>query len=447
MSITLTSKMQFSLALVWILVWANACGGSRSLETKSALEKEGPVSAPEISEDTSQGAIQYLEAKVKKNPDDFIAYNKLVGYYLRRQRETGNSSYIELALRASKASLAALPAEQNPWGLAGLAQSELTSHQFTSARDHSMQLTKLLPRESFGYQLLGDAHIELGEYEKAAEAYAAMERHQETPAVASEARLGQFAMLRGDTETAVRRFQAALKLAENARVRERETIAWCHWKLGEIAFARGKYDAAEAHYRDSIASFPEYHQGLFSLGLALAARGDFAGAIAQCERVAKMLPDPDHVAALGDLYKATGREQEAEQQYRLIESMSGLDETDGPPNRHLIHFYADHDLKLDKAYAAAVRDFETRRDIYGADAVAWTALKTGRVDEARRMIKEALRLSTRDARLFFHAGMIALAAGDKSEARNQLRAALDLNPHFDILQTETARKALAELSK
>jgi Flp pilus assembly protein TadD len=91
-----------------------------------------------------------------------------------------------------------------------------------------------------------------------------------------------------------------------------------------------------------------------------------------------------------------------------------------------------------------LREYEVRRDIYGADALAWTALKAGKIAEARLAIKEVLRLGTKDARLFYHAGMIARAAGDKSGARDYLKRTLALNPQFDPLQAPIARKALEE---
>jgi Tfp pilus assembly protein PilF len=57
---------------------------------------------------------------------------------------------------------------------------------------------------------------------------------------------------------------------------------------------------------------------------------------------------------------------------------------------------------------------------------------------------EALRLGTKDARLFYHAGMIARAGGNDNAARDYLRNALSLNPQFDPLQATIARKALGE---
>ena len=60
------------------------------------------------------------------------------------------------------------------------------------------------------------------------------------------------------------------------------------------------------------------------------------------------------------------------------------------------------------------------------------------------MSKEATRLGTRDARLLYHAGMIALAAGDADAGRARLRSALELSPGFDALQSRLARRALGE---
>jgi tetratricopeptide (TPR) repeat protein len=213
--------------------------------------------------------------------------------------------------------------------------------------------------------------------------------------------------------------------------------------LGETAFSAGDYATAERYYRDALTTFPDYFRTLASLGRVRAAQGDLAGAIEQYEHAVRIIPDPSFVAALGDLYKLAGREKDAEAQYSLVEKIARLNELNGALyNRQLALFYADHDLKVETAYANAAREYVLRRDIYGADALAWTALKAGRVKEAQRAIREALRLGTNDARLFYHAGMIAQATGDQSSAREYLQRAMTLNPQFDPLQAAIARKAL-----
>jgi tetratricopeptide (TPR) repeat protein len=171
------------------------------------------------------------------------------------------------------------------------------------------------------------------------------------------------------------------------------------------------------------------------------------GATELYERAVNIVPDPSFVAALGDLYKIAGRESEAAAQYQLVEQIGRLSNLNGVLyNRQIALFYADHDLKPQDAYLNAKREYEVRRDVYGADALAWTALKAGRLDEAQTAINEAVRLGTRDARFFYHAGMIAQARGDTKGASEYLNRALKLNPQFDPLQASVARKALENQS-
>ena len=151
------------------------------------------------------------------------------------------------------------------------------------------------------------------------------------------------------------------------------------------------------------------------------------------------------MATLGDLYKLDGRDKEAAAQYELVERIGQINELNGTLyNRQLALFDADHDIKSKRAYENATREYAVRKDIYGADALAWAALKNNKVAEAQSLMTSALRLGTKDARLFYHAGMIAKAAGDLKQGREYLQRALSLNPQFDPLQAAIARKALAE---
>ena len=86
-------------------------------------------------------------------------------------------------------------------------------------------------------------------------------------------------------------------------------------------------------------------------------------------------------------------------------------------NRELAYFYADHDVKLDEALALARSELEVRQDIYGYDVLAWALYKAGKPAEALAPMAEALRLGTKDARLFFHAGMIHRGVGEAEKAK------------------------------
>ena len=440
-----TLKLAKITVLILLAVLLAACSSSRAALTANPAAVPAAKLLPSDA-DVEQQTIRFLEQRIKRDPEDFIAANKLAGQYLQRVRETGDVTYLNLALKAAHASLATLPPEQNTGGLTALAQVEYASHEFAAARDHALQLTKLEPSKSYSYEILGDALLELGEYDKAEAAFRQMEQLggiQGLTRVTIEQRMARLASLHGDAKSAQQHYSNALTMALALPASPRETVAWCRWQLGETAFSVGDYAAAERHYRDALTTFPDYFRALASLGRVRAAQGDLTGAIEQYEHAVRIIPDPSFVAALGDLYRLAGRDKDAAAQYLLVEKIGRLNELNGTLyNRQLALFYADHDLKPEAAYEDASKEYAIRRDIYGADALAWTALKAGKIAEAQSSIKEALRLGTKDARLFYHAGMIAQAAGDQGAAREYLKRALTLNPQFDPIQAAIARRVL-----
>src|SRR6185436_8872252 len=92
------------------------------------------------------------------------------------------------------------------------------------------------------------------------------------------------------------------------------------------------------------------------------------------------------------------------------------------------------------------REREGRADIYTADALAWCLYKKGKFSEAAAAIEQATRLGTRDARIFYHAGLIYDALGDQRRASRYLKLALNVDPSFDLLQAAVAKQKLDELN-
>lgn len=159
----------FSLAVAICSGCENGATPASSSESKlAAIPAASPISKDAAAGD---GAIRFLEDRVKKDPDDFIALNKLAGYYQLKLRETGNLQWLTLAKRTAEASLKAIPAEQNTGGLTLLAQAEFAEHNFVAARDHAKRLIELDGLKAYPYQTLGDALLELGDYDKIGRAH------------------------------------------------------------------------------------------------------------------------------------------------------------------------------------------------------------------------------------------------------------------------------------
>jgi tetratricopeptide (TPR) repeat protein len=412
----------------------------------TCAKRTPPTVAPAVDADASNAAVvRFLEQRVANDPGDSVAWNRLGNLYLRLLRLTGNHAFLDQASRAAEASLRAVPAEANRGALALLIRARAGGHQFAAARDLSRQLLVVQPDSAEPWELLGDALLELGEYDEAGDAYEKAQSFGST--VSAESRLGRLAWLHGDVERARSRFEAALARARQSGDNDPEPVAWCLWQLGDLAFATGGNGVARQRYEEALATFPRSIPTIGALARLDAAEGRIDRAMSGYEKAIALDPVPLFLAALADLHDARGNARRIEDLFHRID-LGASDERDRRlDRRQLANLWADHDMRAEEAYALAAADAAERNDIYAADTLAWSALKSGRLPEAQRAIASAMRLGTRDAKLYYHAGMIAAAAGDDPAARKYLREALSLNPGFDFLQAKIARRTLQQLER
>src|SRR5687767_4756784 len=80
----LLASLSLCLAALSIAGCGNGLSSSTSNSSSITVPAARPVPADAAGGDGSQRTILYLEDRVKRDPDDFIALNKLAGYYLSR---------------------------------------------------------------------------------------------------------------------------------------------------------------------------------------------------------------------------------------------------------------------------------------------------------------------------------------------------------------------------
>ncbi len=260
-----------SLALVGPIFFGAKGRHGLAFSSPAELSPVPPAALIVSDEEATAKLILLFSQRTQRDPEDFVAQNMLAGAYLQRLRETSVEDYLPLALQAARASLDSVPAERNFGGLTLLAQAEFANHGFAEARDHARRLTLLNPQKSEAYQLLGDALMELGEYDQAAAAFEQMQKLEDNSAGA-ETRLARLALLRGKVDVAREHFSAALRILLALETPPREAVAWCRWQLGETAFSVGDYAGAERHYRDALITAPGDVRATASLGRLYAAR-------------------------------------------------------------------------------------------------------------------------------------------------------------------------------
>lgn len=393
---------------------------------------------------TTDDLIRYYQARLARRADDLRSYARLGQAYILKARETGDPQYYDLADKALTRCLELGPDRVTAAHAATeLAVVQMARHQFREALATARKAVAYGSGELNAYGLIGDAHIELGEYDQAEAAYERMKSLQGP--FYPHSRLSMLAFLKGDPAGAISEMRRAVEAGILGN-QPKENVAWAQFKLGSMLFQTGSLAAAEQAHQEALATFPGYHRAWAGLAQVRAAQGRYAEAIELYRKALGVIPLPDYAASLGDVYAKVGRADEARKQYALVEYIGLLNAFNKVLyNRELALFYLDHDLKLSEALDLARRELGVRPDIYSHDVLAWALYKNGRAAEALAPMNEALRLGTKDPRLFFHSGMIQRAAGDASRARDDLARALATNPHFHPLQAEVARQTLKEL--
>jgi tetratricopeptide (TPR) repeat protein len=384
--------------------------------------------------------IAMYQSLVQSKPEDLHYQNLLAGAFIQKVRETTDFSYLDRSSQILE-NVISLDS-QNYEALRLRSEVELERHNFKKVAEYSRQLATLAPNDSWNWGTLGDALIETGDYEPAAEAYQKMVSIR--PDLSSYNRAAWYHFLAGDMPGAIEIMKRAIQSGSASA----ENTAWCLVELGHLYMKSGRIAEAEQSYATAIKVFPGYHPGYAGLGRSQAAAGDVAAAIQSFERAQASTPLPDYAAALYDLYTAAGKTKKAADQMELIDVIDNLGQAaKEKANRNLAIIYADHDHRVDRALELATAELDVRRDIYTYDALAWALYKNKKFAEAEKAIAEAMKLSTPEPAFYYHAGMIASGLGKKQEAAEYLKKALALNPHFDLRQAPAAQKALKEVAE
>lgn len=398
----------------------------------------GALMAQDSATDRNITLYQHL---LRRQPQDASVYYRLGDAYIQKARESGDVSYYALAEEALRQALEIAPHYSQ--ALRHLAHTLYSRHAFAAAVAAARRAIAANPTDSHAYGVLGDALLEVGNYAQAQAAYDTMlELRQD---LYSYSRIAGLQSLRGDPHGAIAALARAIEMGQAQRL-PRESIAWVQWQLGNEYAALGQLAVAERRYQQALETFPRYHRALAGLAHIRAAQQQYEEAMTLYRQALAIIPLPEYAAALGDVLRKTGQVDEAAKQYALVEYIGSLNSLQQSLyNRELAAFYADHDIKLPQALALAQQELHIRQDVYAYDLLAWTLYKNAQPEEAWSAITEALKLGTHDAKLFFHAGMIAHRLGDFQAAKAALERALAINPHFHLFHAEVAANTLKEL--
>jgi tetratricopeptide (TPR) repeat protein len=382
--------------------------------------------------------VAALQQYVRDNPKSARNRTLLGSTYLQKARETGDPSYLSKAEELFKKALELDGRDFE--AMAGMGSLSLSRHQFWDALRWGEKGLTVNPWSPELHGVVGDACVELGEYERAVKTFQRMVDLK--PQLSAYSRVSYVRELYGDTKGAIE----AMSMAVSSGAPNRENTAWCQVQLGHLYFNEGNYHMAELEYQMALKHLPKYVHALAGLARLRVAQNKLDEGVRLYEEVVTAMPLPEYVIALGDLYQGLGKSDLAKRQYELVLAMQQLYRANGVDTEmEMALFEADHDLNVPAALEQAKKQIQKQANIKAADVLAWTLYKSGQYEEAQSAIQNALRLGTKEPLFLYHAGMIHYKAGQKAKAKEYLSRALALNPQFSVRHAPVAKRVLEEL--
>lgn len=400
----------------------------------AATVAQAETASPSPAETSIAEARKAIAAK----PDRAEAYNSLAVALLRRARETSDASYVQQADQAVQKSLQLAP---------GSFESQRTQvfvllekHEYVKALDQARALNSKVADDIMVYGLLTQANGELGNYgeaEKAAQWMLNL-RPGNSPALSNTAYLRE---LFGDPDGAYEVLDLAL---QSTAPGETEESAWLLTRMAHMRLTLGNVDAADNLLHRALDTFPGYRaalEGLAKVRIAQRRPDDAITLLKQCEPPTPRAAD---FYRLAETLQTAGRADDAKKAFAEFQARAEAESASKDnANRELILYYADQAHQPSKALQLAKQEMAWRHDVYTLDAYAWALHVNGQDQEARNQIEAALAVGIRDAKLFRHAGEIALKSRDLASAERDLKQSVEMKTS----DSEQARVTLASLSQ
>ena len=403
---------------------------------ETSMERLRSARAAHLSADER---IADFEKLLKESPNDAKVQAGLAMAFIQKLRETTDFAYLNRAAAMVDRMLTSDPKSYE--GIRLNAEIATHRHNFAKAAELADALIQRNPSDTGAMGMLGDSLMEMGNYQAAGGAYQSMLAL--APNLASYNRVAYFHFVGGDTQKAL----SWMSLAVEAGSPIAENLAWCLVEFGDMLFKTGRREDAHIAYARALEALPGYHRANAAQGREFAASGEFEKAEASFLAAQAVIPLPEYAESLEVIETKLGKTAEAEQQRKLIDVIDTLGRANGEKgNRTLAVVYADQGRNLDRAQELVRAELETRKDVYTYDALSWVLYRSGLMTEAEEASKQALSLNTPEPMFYYHAGIIALAAGRDEAGKDLLKRALALNPAFAYPQAQDALRRLKSIS-
>ncbi len=394
------------------LLWTNVRAENKSTEKSAASPPVSVLSTctackiiliPPRGQAESDKEILKLQQKIKTSPFPGHLLERLGWLLVSRARSANDPGLYNLVEQCALCIEAHQPESSAALLLRGHALQSL--HRFKEAEPIARKLVEKRG-SSFDFGLLGDILMDRGQVTQGIAAYQKMMDLK--PDLHSYTRAAHARWIKGDVEGAVELISMATAAGSSLNA---EPTAWSYTRRAAYELQLGRLADSFRSVRAALRLQPDYAAALFFQGRIELAQGQTNDAVKSLQRAATLNPLPEYQWLLADALELAGKHDEA------VAFASNLKKRAAQEDPRTFALYlATRREKPKTALKLIERELSERADIFTRDALAWALLAAGKFSEARTQSNLALAEGTEDARLFFHAAMIAEAIGNSQEA-------------------------------
>jgi tetratricopeptide (TPR) repeat protein len=352
-------------------------------------------------------SISSANESIAKEPDKPGGYNDLALALIRKQRETGDYTFLAKAEAAIQKSLKLEPANFD--GRRARVALRLRQRRYEDALEEAEALRKQRPDDNPIYAYISEADLALGNYAGAEQAVQRMLDLRSVNSPGYEAG----AMVResiGFPDGALEWWSAALHLVSD---RDHEERAHILSQMARVYRETGKYPQAVDSVQQAVSLVPGYPSALLEMARIRLDQQDTKGAVA-------LLKAGRDLESLYWLDVAQGTNGEFERR--------AMAAADSPMNENalLVRYLAEHG-KAEDAIRISEASLARRHDVRTLHAYAVALDRAGRTAEALEQIQKAMQPGLLDASLYFDAGLIAEDNHNPELAKGFLRRCFEIS--------------------
>lgn len=325
--------------------------------------------------------------KLLTDSEDLDSYLKLAQIYVMEARVTGeHGHYYPAALKVIDELLAQKPKNDMLFmALTTKAGVQLSLHEFKDALETAEKAVVLNPYNAQIYGVLVDAHVELGNYDKAVMMSDKMVSIR--PDLRSYSRVSYLREIHGQVDGAIDAMQMAVK----AGFPGYEETAWTRLTLGNLYKTYNKLDEAEMQYKMVLQERKDYPFAIAALAEIEIEKENYEKAENLLKEAAAIIPEVGFYEQLAHLYQKTERPTMAGETMEAVFEMLADDEKHGHNmNLEYAAIYRDFYQDYDKALSYLQKEYDKRPDNIDVNrALAMTYTKKGDAAKASEHTKKA----------------------------------------------------------